>query len=87
MKRWHLASAIAGAVFGAVVAAAAVALAQAPAAAPALIPPCTAPAVVQDIGDDTFISLKDHGDSQTVIVYKVDDKGMARLTHKAKFFY
>jgi hypothetical protein len=87
MKRWHLPSAVAGAVIGAVVAAATVALAQVPAAAPALVPPCTAPAAVQGLNDDTFISLKDHGDAQTVIIYKVDEKGIARLTHKAKFFY
>lgn len=87
MKRWQVLSAVAGAVIGAVVAAAAVALAQAPAAMPALIPQCTAPAAMQGLNDDTFVSLKDHGDSQTVIVYKVDDKGTARQTHKAKFFY
>ena len=87
MKRWHLLSAVAGAVIGAAVAAATVAAAQAPTPAPALIPPCTAPAALQSLTDDTFVSLKDHGDSQTVIVYKIDDKGTARQTHKAKFFY
>jgi len=39
------------------------------------------------LSPDTFVSVKDHGDSQTVMVYKVDDQGKVRLTHKAKFFY
>ncbi len=39
------------------------------------------------LSPDTFVSVKDHGDSQTVMIYKVDDQGKVRLTHKAKFFY
>jgi predicted PurR-regulated permease PerM len=39
------------------------------------------------LAPDTFVSVKDHGDSQTVMIYKVDDQGKVRLTHKAKFFY
>jgi len=42
---------------------------------------------VTRVNDETLVSVKDHGSSQTVIVYKIDEKGTARLTHKAKFFY
>jgi len=36
---------------------------------------------------DTFASVKDHGDSQTVLIYKVDEQGNVRLTSKKKFIY
>lgn len=36
---------------------------------------------------DTFVTVKDHGDAQTISVFKVDGKGMNHLSHKAKFFY
>jgi hypothetical protein len=36
---------------------------------------------------DTFVTVKDSGDSQTVSVFKVDPNGTNRLSHKAKFFY
>lgn len=42
---------------------------------------------VVPLSPDTFVSVKDHGDSQTIMIYKVDDQGKVRLTHKAKFFY
>jgi len=90
MRRIHFVSAIAGAVIGAALTAAAVAWAQPqpPAAGEALArKSAVPPASVESLSPDTFVSVKDHGSSQTVIVYKVDDKGMARLTHKAKFFY
>ena len=92
MKKQHLLGLVLGAVFGGLIAVATVAAAQAPSvpAAHVLVgsqalkspPPSTT-----RINDETFVSIKDHGDSQTVIVYKVDDKGVARLTHKARFFY
>ncbi|MFA6032653.1 MAG: hypothetical protein WC889_07130 [Myxococcota bacterium] len=36
---------------------------------------------------DTFVSIKDHGDSQTILVYKIDELGNVRLTSKKKFMY
>ena len=61
---------------------------------PALLKPMLTPAVpityqmqTGVLSADTFVSVKDQGDSQTVLVYKVDDQGKVRLTHKAKFFY
>jgi hypothetical protein len=39
------------------------------------------------LGPDTFVTVKDNGDSQTVSVFKLEAKDMARLAHKAKFFY
>jgi hypothetical protein len=42
---------------------------------------------VQALGPDTFVTVKDHGDAQTVSVFKLDAKGLNHLTHKAKFFY
>lgn len=85
MKTRHLISALAGAVAGAALTAATLAWAQTPAQSARAGD--HAPAKLQALNADTFVSIKDHGESQTVIVYKVDDKGTARLTHKAKFFY
>lgn len=42
---------------------------------------------VQSLAADTFVTVKDHGDAQTVSVFKLDPKGVGHLTHKAKFFY
>ncbi|MBI5497697.1 MAG: hypothetical protein HY904_22000 [Deltaproteobacteria bacterium] len=42
---------------------------------------------VQALAADTFITVKDHGDSQTVSVFKLDPKGINHMTHKAKFFF
>lgn len=42
---------------------------------------------VEALGPDTFVTVKDHGDAQTVSVFKLDAKGLNHLTHKAKFFY
>ena len=33
------------------------------------------------------IAIKDHGDSQTVMVFKVNPEGKVKLTDKKKFFY
>ena len=42
---------------------------------------------VVSMAADTFVTVKDNGDSQTVSVFKLEAKDMARLAHKAKFFY
>jgi hypothetical protein len=42
---------------------------------------------VQPLSADTFVTVKDHGDAQTVSVFKLDPKGVSHLTHKAKFFF
>ncbi len=92
MRKQHLISLVLGAVFGGLIAVATVATAQTPSVPAARIKVGT-PGVISQapsttrINDETFVSVKDHGDSQTVIVYKVDEKGVARLTHKARFFY
>jgi hypothetical protein len=87
MKVSFFVGAVAGVVIGVALTVATLAYAQS-SALPA-IPKTTLsePATVQALSEDTFVAVKDHGDSQTVIVYKVDDKGAARLTHKARFFY
>ena len=36
---------------------------------------------------DTFAAVKDHGDSQTVLIYQLDAGGKVKLRHKVKFFY
>ena len=42
---------------------------------------------VTTLSADTFAVVKDHGDSQTVLIYKTDDQGNVRLTSKKKFIY
>jgi len=42
---------------------------------------------ITTLSADTFAVVKDHGDSQTVLVYKTDDQGNVRLTSKKKFIY
>jgi hypothetical protein len=42
---------------------------------------------ITTLSADTFAVIKDHGDSQTVLVYKTDDQGNVRLTSKKKFIY
>jgi len=42
---------------------------------------------VTALAADTFVTVKDHGDAQTVSIFKIDQKGVNHLTHKAKYFY
>jgi len=42
---------------------------------------------ITTLSSDTFAVIKDHGDSQTVLIYKTDDQGNVRLTSKKKFIY
>lgn len=42
---------------------------------------------VNVLSTDTFVSVKDVGDSQVVMVYRVDQFGKAQLLHKARFYY
>ena len=42
---------------------------------------------VTALSADTFVTVKDHGDSQTVSVFKVDPRGQVHLGQKARFFY
>lgn len=95
MRSFHGWSALAGAAIAVLLIGAGWAMAQTP-AAPVVAPPpppplvssgLSAPAAIQALAADTLVTVKDHGESQTIIVYKVDAKGTARLTHKAKFFY
>jgi hypothetical protein len=39
------------------------------------------------LSPDTIVSIKDHGDSQTVLVYKIDDQGNVRLAGRTKTKY
>ena len=47
----------------------------------------TATVTITTLASDTFAVVKDHGDSQTVLIYKTDDQGNVRLTSKKKFIY
>ncbi|MFH1810798.1 MAG: hypothetical protein ABIJ09_18795 [Pseudomonadota bacterium] len=92
MTRSTLLGVLTGVLLGALATAGTLAHAQVP-AAPAVSVTTSSPmtpappASVAALPPDTVVSIKDHGDSQTVMVYKLDDKGVARLTHKARFFY
>lgn len=49
--------------------------------------PAESMAVVR-LNDNTLVSVKDHGDSQTVLVYTFDDRGVMKPSpQKMKFFY
>jgi hypothetical protein len=92
MSRATVLGALGGLLLGALLTAATFARAQVVqtstvSAAPSPAPTATAPVGLAALPPDTVVSIKDHGESQTVMVYMVDDKGMARLTHKARFFY
>ena len=39
------------------------------------------------LAEDAFIVVKDHGSSQTVMLYSVNETGGMALVHKAKFMY
>lgn len=44
--------------------------------------------VVTRLTDNTLVSVKDHGDSQTVLVYTFDDNGVMKpAPQKLRFFY
>jgi hypothetical protein len=60
-----------------------------PAAAPAPTSRPAEPGALQvvPIGPMSFVTVKDHGDSQTVMVFNVGQDGKLRQTSKAKFFY
>jgi len=42
---------------------------------------------VVGVSNEGVIAIKDHGDSQTVMVFKVNPEGKVKLTDKKKFFY
>lgn len=42
---------------------------------------------VHGISGDAFVVIKDVGDSQIVMVYRVDAAGKVQLSHKARFYY
>ncbi|MEW5854747.1 MAG: hypothetical protein AB2A00_38580 [Myxococcota bacterium] len=100
-NRSALSAAIGGMALGAGLAAATLATAQQEPPGAVLVPQPTGPAggaprglppdmqrlYVTALAADTFVTVKDHGDSQTVSVFKIDAKGINHLTHKAKFFY
>jgi hypothetical protein len=50
-------------------------------------PGCSPTITTTALSADTFVSVKDQGDSQTVLIYKVDDQGNVRLTSKKKYMY
>jgi Flp pilus assembly protein CpaB len=50
-------------------------------------PACSPTITTTALSADTFVSVKDQGDSQTVLIYKVDDQGNVRLTSKKKYMY
>jgi len=39
------------------------------------------------LAENIVVSIKDHGDSQTVLVYKINSQGKATPTDKKKFYY
>ena len=39
------------------------------------------------LSPDTFVTVKDNGDSQTIQVFKVDDQGNLRRVTSKKFSY
>lgn len=42
---------------------------------------------VSVLSADTFVVVKDVGDSQVVMVYRVDQHGKVQLLHRARFYY
>jgi hypothetical protein len=42
---------------------------------------------VNVLSADTFVVVKDVGDSQVVMVYRVDTHGKVQLMHRARFYY
>jgi hypothetical protein len=42
---------------------------------------------VTGLAADTFVTVKDHGDAQTVSVFRLDPRGVSQLAYKARFFY
>ncbi|MCC6811626.1 MAG: hypothetical protein IT381_29620 [Deltaproteobacteria bacterium] len=42
---------------------------------------------VNVLSTDTFVVVKDVGDSQVVMVYRVDQHGKVQLLHRARFYY
>jgi hypothetical protein len=42
---------------------------------------------VNVLSTDTFVVVKDVGDSQVVMVYRVDQNGKVQLLHRARFYY
>ena len=42
---------------------------------------------VSVLSADTFVVVKDVGDSQVVMVYRVDSHGKVQLMHRARFYY
>lgn len=49
---------------------------------------CADALVVTRLSDNTLVSVKDHGDSQTVLVYTFDDNGVMKpAPQKLRFFY
>jgi hypothetical protein len=42
---------------------------------------------VSVLSTDTFVVVKDVGDSQVVMVYRVDQHGKVQLLHRARFYY
>ncbi len=43
--------------------------------------------VVTRLTDTSFVVVKDHGDSQTVMYYQVDEWGHVKLRHSPRFYY
>jgi hypothetical protein len=39
------------------------------------------------LSSDSFVTVKDVGDSQVVMVYRVDQHGKVQLFHRARFYY
>ncbi|NOZ86384.1 MAG: hypothetical protein GXP49_08955 [Deltaproteobacteria bacterium] len=42
---------------------------------------------VVGLSEDSLVTIKDHGDSQTIMVFMVNKEGKVKLTDKKKFFY
>lgn len=42
---------------------------------------------VNVLSSDLFVVVKDVGDSQVVMTYRVDPQGKVQLVHRARFYY
>lgn len=52
------------------------------------VAPCAESVTVTRLSDNTLVSVKEHGDAQTVMVYTFDDAGLLRPSpQQAKYFY